>query len=141
MSNDTKTEVEIFQRDRRHDVEIRIFRDPPTDIHCPEEIVVLAKSLAPAFYIDVGNVCNQNCVYCSVERRQLYRTRKQDALDNGLAAMRHGFSTCVLIGGEPTIWPPLFSVLEQLNTAGLMGTVLTTNGLMLSYKPYVEDLE
>jgi uncharacterized Fe-S cluster-containing radical SAM superfamily protein len=121
-------------------VDVRLLRPPPEGIAAPAGLREFAQALAPGFYLDVGNVCNQSCIYCAVPRERSYRTTAAQARRLVAAAAAYGFRTCILIGGEPTIWPPLEASLAAMAGEGVENVILTTNGLMLAYAPLLERL-
>jgi len=130
----------ILQKGDQRAVDVRLLRSPPDGVERLPEVEELAAALAPAFYVDVGNVCNQKCSYCAVPRDSQYRTSCGQARTLGLAAVSRGFSSAAFIGGEPTIWPHLGEVLTSLREAGVERVTLTTNGLMLSYRAVLDEL-
>jgi uncharacterized Fe-S cluster-containing radical SAM superfamily protein len=130
----------VHEKRRPAAVDVRLLRSPPAGVTPDAAVQALAARLAPAFYLDVGNVCNQCCLYCAVPRVRRYRTAEETAVAVAADAVRLGFTTCVLIGGEPTIWPPLESALRRLRALGVRRVVLTTNGLMLSYPDFLRRL-
>ena len=133
-------EDQILKKGQQGAVDIRLLRRPPANVASRGEVAALAAALAPAFYVDVGNVCNQKCSYCAVPRDSLYRTACGQAEAMAAAAVSRGHRTAVLIGGEPTIWPHLRRVLESMRELGVERVVLTTNGLMLSYPSVLDEL-
>jgi pyruvate-formate lyase-activating enzyme len=141
MSGDRNTgENPILEKGESSRVDVRLMIDPPGFVSPDTGVAHLAKRLAPAFYLDVGNVCNQRCLYCAVPRETLYRTTLEAALEQARGAVAHGFRMAAFIGGEPTIWPHLHKALSRLPAAGVAGSVLTTNGLMLAYPTEPERL-
>lgn len=103
----------------------------------------LAAWLTPAFYLDVGRPCNAACVYCSVPPHGDTEgftplSRFIDVVKAGRAA---GCVRGILVGGEPTIYPDLWSLLEMLGDAGFApGHVVMTNGLKLADPGFVQRL-
>jgi hypothetical protein len=130
----------IRDKGRRARVDIRILRDPPPEVTADGPVRDLAARLAPVFYLDVGNVCNQRCTYCAVPRDELYQTSCEQALTLTAGALAHGYHDMTLIGGEPTIWPHLERTLLKAKTLGIRRVLLTTNGLMLAYPEFVTNL-
>lgn len=124
---------EVLEKGSRDSVDVRLMAVLPDGIQAHEEVLSLARRLAPGFYLDVGNVCNQYCLYCAVPRQQLYQTTMNQAQAQVAGAAGLGFKTAVFIGGEPTIWPHLSATLALMPDYGLSRAVLTTNGLMLAY--------
>jgi len=144
MKNDSfedTTEAEILEKGKAHTMDVRLLRTLPVSVKPNPGVRRLAALLAPAFYLDVGNVCNQHCLYCAVPRDEMYRTAAGDAVDLARHAVGLGYESCVLIGGEPTIWPHLLPVLKRISELGAKRVILTTNGLMLAYEESLAELE
>ncbi|MBM4352520.1 MAG: radical SAM protein [Deltaproteobacteria bacterium] len=137
---DTTGVVPIFDKGESSRVDVRLLVEPPPWIEPAPGLRSLARKLAPAFYLDVGNVCNQRCLYCAVPREKLYRTTLTAALDPPKGAVLRGFSTVALIGGEPTIWPHLHAALSRLPELGVSQVIVTTNGLMLAYEAELDRM-
>lgn len=107
----------------------------------PEPLRPWIRRFAPVFQINVGNGCNQSCVHCTLDREGLFRTSAEEARSLVTAATTLGFDACSLVGGEPTVWPHLFTTLSFLQRQKVRRTLLNTNGLMLSYGRYLPRLE
>lgn len=114
-------------------MDIRLMRTPPEGVVPAPGLLTWAQRLAPAFYLDVGNVCNQHCLYCAVPRDRAYRASCPDIEGAADHALRYGYDVAALIGGEPTIWPNLAATLKRIHQRGVRRVVLATNGLMLAY--------
>ncbi len=130
----------ILEKGDTRRVDVRLLVAPPDRAPPSAGLSSLARILAPAFYLDVGNVCNQRCLYCAVERDVLYRTTLSAALAQAAGAVALGYRAAAFIGGEPTIWPHLHAALERLSELGVRRSILTTNGLMLAYRAETERL-
>jgi len=121
-----------------HDVRARSSIEEPV-----AALADLATWITPAFYLDVGRPCNAACVYCSVPPHGDTEgftpiERFIDVIKAGLAA---GCTRGILIGGEPTIYPELWRLLEMLGDAGFSREhVVMTNGLRLADPGFVERL-
>jgi len=131
---------QIREKGEQRFVDLRLLRQPPAFVSPRPDILKLAQLLAPGFYLDVGNVCNQRCLYCAVARDTLYRTTRKQASNIVSKALGLGHTTCVLIGGEPTIWPYLAASLDEMKRGGVERVILTTNGLMLAYPQFLNSL-
>ncbi len=119
---------------RRHDVALA----------APEPgLQKLAEWLTPSFYLDFGRPCNSACLYCAVpphEDAQGFAplTDMPGIIAAGLASR---CDRAILIGGEPTIYPHLFEVLQLLREAGLADRhIVMTNGLKLADQGFVQRL-
>ena len=132
---------EILEKGSPETMDVRLLKTLPVSVKPDPLVRRLAALLAPGFYLDVGNVCNQFCLYCAVPRDEMYRTTAGDAVVLARNAVESGWETCVLIGGEPTIWPHLIPVLKRVRELGVKRVILTTNGLMLAYPDSLAELE
>jgi len=130
----------VLEKGESSRVDVRLLVDPPAHVVPAPGVAGLARVLAPAFYLDVGNVCNQRCLYCAVPRDVLYRTSLKAAVEQAQGAANLGFGTAAFIGGEPTIWPHLHAALGRLPGLGVSRAILTTNGLMLAYQAELASL-
>ncbi len=100
---------------------------PETD----EERAVLAWT-EEAFYLDLGHVCNQQCLYCSQryqESRFLTREEYTQPID---IAAKFGFRKVLLIGGEPLMHPEFDQVIETLHGKGFREWGVMSNGTLLA---------
>mgnify|MGYP002725627315 CR=1 FL=1 len=128
------TTPEILAKGVPKSMDVRLMQTLPVSVKPDPGVRRLASLLAPGFYLDVGNVCNQFCLYCAVPREEMYRTTAGDAVVLARHAIDLGYDSCVLIGGEPTIWPHLVPVLKRIREQGAKRVILTTNGLRREYK-------
>jgi MoaA/NifB/PqqE/SkfB family radical SAM enzyme/nucleoside-diphosphate-sugar epimerase len=121
-----------------HDLRARPSLDAPVPA-----LAALAAWITPAFYLDVGRPCNAACVYCSVPPHGDTEgftplERFVEVVKAGRAA---GCARGILIGGEPTIYPDLWRVLEMLGDAGFAPDhVVMTNGLRFADPDFVRRL-
>lgn len=121
-----------------HDLRIRPSVGQPV-----AALAALTTWITPGFYLDVGRPCNTACVYCSVPPHGDTEgftplERFIDVVKAGLAA---GCTRGILIGGEPTIYPDLWRLLEMLGDAGFAREhVVMTNGLRLAERGFVDRL-
>lgn len=106
-------------------------------------IGLLMDWLTPSFYVDFGRPCNSACLYCAVPPHE----DAQGFLPVGevasivAAGQAVGCDRAILIGGEPTIYPQLWQVLDQLSAAGMHGRhVVMTNGLKLADAGFADRL-
>jgi MoaA/NifB/PqqE/SkfB family radical SAM enzyme len=131
---------QILEKGATPTADVRLLREAPHGIARDAGTVLWAEQLAPACYLDVGNVCNQHCLYCAVPRQTAYRATCGEVERVAIGAVRHGFDVAALIGGEPTIWPHLLPTLHALRSAGVARFILATNGLMLAYPETLDRL-
>lgn len=123
--------------DRKIDVSL-----PSEDVPAggPAFFEELARRYTPSMYLDVGNVCNIACTYCCVPRPEAYISDRADLDWIVDAAAQQGIEGAVFIGGEPTIYRDFFKLLARLRARRYREIVLTTNGLMLGYREFVDRM-
>ena len=131
---------EVLHKGEQRFIDLRLMRDLPATVSPVEEVRILAQRLAPGFYLDVGNVCNQHCLYCAVPKDAAYRTTAGQAREIVHRAHEHGHENAILIGGEPTIWPHLDETLDEIGATGVKRVILTTNGMELAETAYLDHL-
>ena len=107
----------------------------------PPDLAPWVRRFAPTFLLNVGNGCNQNCIHCNLDKEGLFRTSPEQARSLASSAVALGFDSASLVGGEPTVWPHLFSTLGNYQKQQVRRVVMYTNGLMLSYPRYLPRLE
>ena len=129
-----------FEKARPKIADVRILRELPSGVALVAEVQAWAERLAPAFYLDVGNVCNQHCLYCAVPREEAYRAECADVEWVARAAIRCGYTCAALIGGEPTVWPSLVPTLRTIQRDGVERVILATNGLTLGDSGALDEL-
>jgi len=96
--------------------------------------------LAPLLYVHVGNRCNLQCPYCSVDYRRVVSVDAEEvrgALERGAAA---GLRKVSLLGGEPTLRPDLPELVAYARQVGFELVDITTNGLRLADAAYLDAL-
>jgi len=123
------------------------------DVHGRRTDVVLANPnpgvenlvdwLTPSFYVDFGRPCNSACLYCAVPPHEdaqgfLPMADVSAVIEAGRAV---ACDRAILIGGEPTIYPSLFEVLDALDNAGFERRhIVMTNGVKLADKAFADRL-
>ncbi len=99
------------------------------------EMFHLALKGGPGFIqVAVTNACNACCRFCSFPQvpPSDWRMADLDRLTQGFTAMvRAGIKYVTLTGGEPLLYPDLFSCLDRAQALGLR-TLLVTNGALLT---------
>ncbi len=78
--------------------------------------------------------CNNECVFCSVGDRERVDGRLEDQLAALEGAAARGVRLLDVDGGEPTLYPSLFRVLDRARELGFERITVTTNGRMLGYE-------
>jgi MoaA/NifB/PqqE/SkfB family radical SAM enzyme len=90
--------------------------------------------------VNLSYLCNNNCVFCSVGDR----ARADGDFDTQVAHIREaraqGVRLLDLDGGEPTLYPRLFELLDEVDGLGFDRVTITTNGRRLAYRPFAERL-
>lgn len=89
--------------------------------------------LSRVLQIHPSRQCNLSCLHCYSsssphEKEQLSSTLLRDAI---VDAANEGFNYVSFSGGEPLLYKPLITLLEQAHQLG-MRTAVTTNGMLLT---------
>ena len=82
--------------------------------------------------------CNQNCLFCK-RPPDILELKKKDIKNRILDAKKAECETVFFTGGEPTLRNDLQELIFFTKSLGVRAEILT-NGLMLSYKEYLEKL-
>lgn len=97
----------------------------------------------PGHYIlKLNNRCNMNCLFCadSKKTRELPDPNFDIVIEN-LNQNRKKFDSLIITGGEPTIYGRLFETIKYAkDICGYNRINLATNGLLLSYKNFINKL-
>jgi len=93
----------------------------------------------PVLLLDPTFRCNQSCRFCAVERDRLEEPGEADIEQALVWAARRGVGRVDIGGGEPTLYPGLVGLVEQVLQLG-MDPSLVTNGRRLAYSRYAEEL-
>ncbi|MAG50273.1 hypothetical protein CL621_01370 [archaeon] len=90
----------------------------------------------------IGPACNNNCIFCSVsDRRKNELDRStEDIKKEILLGKEKGFKKIEFIGGEPTIRRDICELVFFAKNNGFEKISITTNGRMLSYEKFCNDL-
>jgi nucleoside-diphosphate-sugar epimerase/pyruvate-formate lyase-activating enzyme len=120
--------------------DVAVVRSPPL-IAAPEaQVQAFVANIAPMLHLDVGNVCNQACPYCGLDRAQQVYVPTAALADQIKRGAALGLRRISFVGGEPTIQRDLTSLITLARDQGYEGITLTTNGLMLAYPAFLERL-
>ncbi|MFW5847005.1 MAG: radical SAM protein [Nanoarchaeota archaeon] len=94
------------------------------------------------FYLDVNNLCNNNCIGCAYEPNagKPYNLNLEDAENQIKDAAEKGYKILHPIGGEVTLNRDLIKIIN-LAKNHFPNIALTTNGRMFSYKNYAEKFK
>lgn len=86
--------------------------------------------------INLTYLCNNHCVFCAVGDRP----RRHADTSQVLAALeeyrRRGFKLLDIDGGEPTLHPGLFEVIERARQLGYGKVTVVSNGRRLAYRAF-----
>lgn len=89
-------------------------------------------------WLTVNRFCNFRCRWCYAQETKF---RKEDNMSLELASTLVdliadiGIKGVILIGGEPTFWPHLFTIADRIRERD-MHSVLVTNGYLLGHPTY-----
>ncbi len=94
------------------------------------------------FLIVTGFSCNNNCVICSVRPKgKDFSDRTTDEIIKDLIGGREkNYERVEFTGGEPSIRKDILYLIKQARGLGYKEIGLSTNGRLLSYKSFCEDL-
>lgn len=98
-------------------------------------------TMLSVFWLILDYACNNRCVGCYAQASEFIR--QPMALDYALNII-HAMKTanvkkCLLIGGEPTLYPHLIDVIDTLSQLDIK-TTLVTNGRKLNSISYLDEL-
>lgn len=90
--------------------------------------------------INLSYACNNSCVFCSVGDRP----RRDGDFDRQFSEIRaawdRGIRLLDLDGGEPTLYPRLFDLIEAARGVGYENITVTSNGRRLAYRSFATRL-
>lgn len=93
-------------------------------------------------YYEITSVCNLNCIHCS-DMLQEIRGRFLPCQDlcnfHQKVKDRFGINSVVLTGGEPTLHPEFFRIIEILAPNNAM--IITTNGINIDCEKMMEHMK
>ena len=96
------------------------------------------------FEIQLSHMCNNRCVFCvSGQETQLRRARPTplDELTGSFDEARaRGVRKVTLLGGEPTIHPTFFPILDYALKLGFETIVIFTNGARFNRSAFIEQV-
>jgi molybdenum cofactor biosynthesis enzyme MoaA len=89
--------------------------------------------------IELGNVCNNNCIVCEALGAKATRNKTLEEIKKELReAKEDGAIEIKLCGGEPTIRPDIFDILSYAKGLGFLSIALYTNGRMFYYPDFAK---
>jgi MoaA/NifB/PqqE/SkfB family radical SAM enzyme len=96
------------------------------------------------FEIQLSHLCNNRCVFCvSGQMTQLRRTKPTplpDLQERLAEARARGIDEVTFLGGEPTIHPTFFPILDHAITLGFGRIVIFTNGARLDQPKFLNRI-
>ncbi|MCI0704019.1 MAG: radical SAM protein [Planctomycetia bacterium] len=112
-----------------------------TGRHCGDQIANHSCNLL----IEITQRCNLTCPTCyadSSPQKDEFLTLAEFAntLDRLLAAGKGDTDLIQLSGGEPTIHPQFFEILDHALSSGVKQVYINTNGIRLANRPFAEQL-
>jgi len=89
-----------------------------------------------------GFTCNNNCVLCSLRPQALiHKNKNTQEIEAMLAsAAKKGLFSAEFTGGEPTLRKDLLHLIRYAKKIGFRNIAIGTNGRLLSYKVFLNDL-
>jgi radical SAM protein with 4Fe4S-binding SPASM domain len=103
-----------------------------------------SKKRASRLDLVLGLECNQRCTFCfnnSIKHRYPQEAFSEQSIlakiEEGASA---GITAASITGGEPTIFPTFFKVLDALKRHGFRDIRVITNGMMFHYASFVRRL-
>lgn len=98
----------------------------------------------PEFEVQLGNVCNNRCNFCSsgqaTELRRAGIVGMDEALGTLDRAKEQGFKKVTFLGGEPTIFKTFIPSLRRAVELGFDEIVIFTNGVKSRNPEWVEEV-
>ena len=90
--------------------------------------------------INVSYKCNNHCTFCSIADRDIRHGDLEVQKAQIDEARKAGVELLDIDGGEPTLYPGLFDLLDHAVASGMGRITITSNGRMLSDAALVERL-
>ena len=84
--------------------------------------------------------CNNHCIFCSIADRSIEHGDFETQLRHLDKARESGIELLDIDGGEPTLYPRLFDLIEAAREKGFTRITITSNGRMLSDPGLVDRL-
>lgn len=112
---------------------------------CPDDcgLCNAHSQIAGVLAIEVSNKCNSNCPCCITHNPDTFELTVQDVENTVRAALKNqsSINTATLTGGEPTIHPHLFELLDVLNRPEIDYVSVNTNGIRIANdEDFVKEL-
>ncbi len=98
----------------------------------------------PEFEVQLGNVCNNRCNFCSSGQATELRRAGIVPLDEVLSALDEarakGFRKITFLGGEPTLFQTFIPAVKRSVELGFTEIVIFTNGVKARRESWVEEV-
>lgn len=109
---------------------------PATGERCPEDCGLCAahSQIAGTVAIEISNVCNGKCPACLADNRDSFELSAAEVNEAVEAVLRNQdcIDTVTLSGGEPTIHPQLFEILQVLRRPEIGRIAINSNGIRIA---------
>ncbi len=90
--------------------------------------------------LNVSYRCNNNCVFCSVADRERKDAPLEELVASLESAYERGVRNLDLDGGEPTLYPHLFDLLDAALKTGYRRMTITSNGRRFNDPVFIDRL-
>jgi len=88
------------------------------------------------FTLKLHSKCNNNCLFCSLDKKNKYKISYDKAVNLIEKAKQKGVSCLSLQGGEPTIYPDITRLINKAKEIGYNQVSMVTNGRMFYYQKF-----
>jgi len=110
--------------------------DRPFVRGCPEDCGLCPshRQIAGTTAIEISNVCNASCPVCLADNRATFEltVAEIEKIVERAVAERGSLDVVTLSGGEPTVHPEFFEILDALSRFAVGRVVVNTNGLRIA---------
>ena len=90
-------------------------------------------------YLYVGNICNNNCIFCS-EADSKWLFKNTATIKKEIRYIRKHYDFISFMGREPTLRKDIVTLLKFAIKQNFRFVNITSNGRMFAYKDFVKDL-
>jgi len=93
-------------------------------------------------YIYIGYQCNNNCIFCSEADEYIKQLKKKslEEIKKEILQARKYYDFISFMGREPTLRKDIFNILEFAISLNFKQVGITTNGRMLSYPDFTQNI-
>ncbi|MDH4129082.1 MAG: radical SAM protein [Spirochaetota bacterium] len=132
------SDVEWYEKLHKFDVEPvkPLYSHSNSTDGCPQDcgLCKAHRQIAGTAAIEITNYCNAKCPTCLSDNKNSFNLAVNEVktmVDN-LFKSQNYVDVIVLSGGEPTIHPELFSILDYIKNVNVGRVVINSNGLRIS---------